>query len=132
MENPNTLVVYYSKTGNTETVAKAVVEKLGCDFDKIEFDEKGKTISSTKDPSAYERVILMAPIWAFSLADPMKLYLKEHSGIKNYSLIVTCGGLGLKGCVKNCKSALGAAPTQAMKIRARTIKDGSFDISSIN
>ena len=131
MENPNTLVVYYSKTGNTEKVAKAVIEKLGCDFDKIEFNEKDKTISSGKDPSGYDRVILMSPIWAFSLAEPMKLYLKEHGGIKNYSLIVTCGGLGLKGCVRNCNSALGAAPRQAMKIRAKTILDGSFDISAV-
>ena len=131
MKNSNTLVVYYSKTGTTETVAKAIIAKLDCDFDRVEYRKGDKTISFAKEPSAYERVILMSPIWGFELAEPMKLYLREHGGIKNYSLIVTCSGLGLRGCVRNCKGALGAAPGQAIKIRAKTVKDGTFDISSV-
>lgn len=126
-----TLVVYYSKTGTTKKVAQSVVEKLACDSDEIQYDEAAKAIKSILNPSDYERVILLSPVWAFSLAEPMKLYLAKYkSEIKKYRLIVTCGSMGLRGCVKNCKSMIGVSPEKAIKIKAKLVKEGNFDVSS--
>jgi len=127
-----TLVVYYSKTGTTKKVARAVAEKIGCDTDELQYDEKAKTISHSCDPSGYERVVLLAPVWAFSLAEPMKIYVAKHkANIRKYDLIVTCGGLGLRGCVKNCEAAIGRQPEKALKFRSKQVKLGDFDISAI-
>lgn len=126
-----TLVVYYSKSGNTKTVAEAVIKNLACDYDKLDYDEKSKAIRCTKKPSDYERVILLSPIWAFSLAEPMKLYLnKFRSEILTYNLIVTCAGLGLRNAIRNCRSAIGKSPEKAIKIRAQQIRQGDFDVAS--
>ncbi|MDR3209120.1 MAG: hypothetical protein LBT36_00635 [Oscillospiraceae bacterium] len=127
-----TLVVYYSKTGNTRRVAEAVIAVLGCDSDALAYDEAAKTARGAREPGAYEHVVLLSPVWAFSLAAPMKLYLAAHkTAIKRYSLIVTCGRMGLTGCVRNCKAALGRAPDAAMKIRARDAAAGVFDVSGV-
>ncbi|MCL2045355.1 MAG: hypothetical protein FWG88_03105 [Oscillospiraceae bacterium] len=128
----NTLVVYYSKTGNTEKVAKAIIEKKNCDFDILEYDDKTKKMSSKLDPALYEHIILLSPIWAFSLAEPMKQYiLKHNAAIKQYDLVVTCGGIGLRGCIKNCLSSIGFPPRNAMKFRSKQVKSGDFDISAV-
>jgi len=127
-----TLVVYYSKTGTTKKVARTVIEKLNCDFDELQYDDKTKSISDSLEPSAYERVILLSPIWAFALAEPMKIYVAKHgSKIKRYDLIVTCGGLGLRGCVRNCVSAIGKPPEKALKFRAKLVKQGDYDLSPV-
>ena len=128
----NTLIVYYSKTGNTRTVAEAVIKKLGCDFDEIIYDEKSETIRYSKNPADYGRIILLAPVWAFSLAEPMKKYIREtNAAVKKYDLIVTCGLFGLGGCVKNCTKAFGKAPDNALIFKAKKVKLGDFDISAI-
>jgi len=127
-----TLVVYYSKTGNSKKVAEAVIPELGCDFAELIYNEAEKTIEGAADPSDYERVILVCPVWALSLPEPMKLYLKEYGkAIKNYSLIVTCGRLGLRGCVRNCAAAIGSKPQKALKFRSKAVKADSFNVAGI-
>lgn len=124
-----TLVVCYSKTGNSKKVAEAVIKELSCDHAELIYDETAKTIKGASDPSGYERVILVCPIWAFSLAEPMKLYLKEYGkSIKDYSLIVTCGLFGLRGCIRNCVAAIGKPPAKSMKIKGKDAVSGNFDI----
>ena len=127
-----TLVVCYSKTGTTKKVAGAVVAGKGCDIDDLIYDEKTKEIQCTKDPSEYEHIILLSPVWVFSLAEPMKIYLSRHgSKIRNYDLIVTCAGFGLRGCVKNCLSSIGKPPANSLIFRAKQVQQGNFDLSAI-
>jgi len=122
-----TLVVYYSKTGTTRKVAQTMIAAKSYDFDELQYDEKAKTISFARDPAEYDRVILLSPVWAFALADPMKQYVAQHkSSIKQYDLVVTCGGFGLRGCVKNCLSSIGKPPEKAVKFRAKQVKRGDF------
>ena len=127
-----TLVVYYSKTGTTKIVAQKIIAEKNCDFVELQYDEKAKAVSSTRNPADYERVILLAPVWAFALAEPLKKYLAEHgSEIKSYDLIVTCGGWGLRGCVKNCLAAIGKPSENALIFRSKQVKRGDFDLSKI-
>ena len=127
-----TLVVYYSKTGTTKKVAQAVIEKKSCDYDELQYDKKTKAVNHAHDPSDYEHIVLLAPVWAFALAEPMKKYLAMHkANIKRYDLIVTCGAWGLRGCVRNCLSAIGKPPENALKFKAKQVRRGIFDIKCI-
>ena len=127
-----TLVVYYSKTGTTRTVAQAVAKEKNCESDEVLYDEKAKSIENALDPSGYDCVVLLAPIWAFALARPMKMYLAKHkSSIKRYCLIVTCGSFGLRGCIRNCISAIGANPEVALKFKSKHVKQGNYDLSPV-
>jgi len=127
-----TLVVYYSKTGTTKKVAQAVIEKKNCDYDELQYDEKAKTVNHVFNPSDYEHIVLLAPVWAFALAEPMKKYLAVHkSNIKRYDLIVTCGSFGLRGCIKNCLTSIGRPPENALKFKSKDVKRGDFDFSAV-
>lgn len=128
----NTLIVLFSKTGNTRGVADKVIEALGCECTELTYDEKNKKTEGGLDPSGFERVILMCPIWAFTLPEPIKHYLKEHGkSIQSYSLVVTYRLLGLRGCISNCVKYIGKQPMKAMKIKAEDAKTGNYDIKSI-
>jgi len=127
-----TLIVYYSKSGNTRKVAEKIKDTLSCDWDEIQYDENAHTIKSAVDPAGYDRIILMCPIWAFSLPEPMTLYLEAHkAGISQYRLAVTCGLFGLRGCVSGCKKILGTPPEAAVKIRAKFIPSGKYSIAKV-
>lgn len=43
MKNPKTLIVYYSRTGNTKAVAELIQEKVSVDLVQIETEEKRPT-----------------------------------------------------------------------------------------
>lgn len=43
MRNPKTLIVYYSRTGNTNEVAELIQENVGGDLVRIEIEEKRPT-----------------------------------------------------------------------------------------
>jgi hypothetical protein len=127
-----TLAVCYSKTGTTKIVADAVVKKLSCDLDELQFDEKTQTMQSSLNPADYDRVIILAPVWAFMLATPMKLYLKKYGkDIKAYALVVTCGMFGLRGCVSNCKKTIGKPPEYAVKLKDKAVRRGEYAIDAL-
>ena len=127
-----TLAVCYSRTGTTKKVAEAILEKLDCDLELLEFDEKTKMITVIYDPADYDQVIILSPIWAFTLSGPMKRYLLEyHEAIKAYYLVVTCGGLGLYGCVRFCWKTMRKPPEVAVKLRARDVNKGDIQIEKV-
>lgn len=127
-----TLIVYYSKSGNTRKVAEKAQAMLACDLDEIQYDQDSHTVRSALNPADYERVILMCPIWAFRLSEPMTLYLhQQKSNIRQYRLAVTCSGLGLRGCISDCRKILGTPPESAVKIRAKFISNDDYSIDEI-
>ena len=127
-----TLIAYYSKTGNTRRVAEKVQTALSCDFDEIQFNQDSRSVVSALNPEDYDLVILMCPIWGFTLSEPMALYLHQHkANIRRYRLAVTCGGMGLRGCISNCNKILAAPPEAAVKIKAKSIRNDSFSIPDI-
>lgn len=97
-------VIVYSQTGNTLQVAQMLQEKLKeqgneAKIEKVEI--AGETTPRAKevnfqnvpDPSAYDALIFGAPVHAFSLAAPMKLYLEQMDSLNNkkIALFVTKG-----------------------------------------
>jgi flavodoxin len=62
------LVVYYSKSGNTEKVAKAIAMGLKAELKKIE---------EIEDVSSYDLICIGTPVHAFAPAKSIKKFLKE-------------------------------------------------------
>ncbi len=50
------LIIYYSKTENTNLVAQAIAKKMGDDL--CELNEQGVGLTSGVDPSSYSRVLV--------------------------------------------------------------------------
>jgi flavodoxin len=82
------LVVFYSKTGNTRKIGKRIAKILGADFDEI-IDPEGKgeksagksadiEVGFSKDPSVYDLVVIGSPVWGFSVPPPTKSYIRKN------------------------------------------------------
>lgn len=89
------LVVYYSRMGTTETVARALATRLGAEIDDIEaltsyagpygfltgiwhsIRDASPPIRRRLDPRRFRSVVLCSPVWAGKLAGPARSYLRQ-------------------------------------------------------
>ncbi len=112
---PRVLVVYFSRTGHTRTIAEQVAAALGADVEPIAeassrlgllgFERSGfqafleRVVDiepSTHDPAAYDLLVIGTPIWDLSLASPVRSYLRRHRArLPDVAFFCTCGGLGM-------------------------------------
>ena len=108
MAKKKILIVYYSFSGNNEVLAKKLQARLNCDIYKITETRTRNTfdifldIIFRRNPKVqkpyislnqYDYILLVAPIWAGRIANPVKTFLKmDRSNIHSYSFITLCGG----------------------------------------
>ena len=106
------LVVYFSKTGNTERVAKDIAAAMNADIEKI-IDKKdrsgclgwfaagsdGISENSTEiepvksNASEYDIVIIGSPVWGWNMTPAVRKYIVENkSKIKEVAFFITAGG----------------------------------------
>jgi flavodoxin len=91
------LVIYFSRTGNTKKVAEDIAHALHCDIEELKDQQKRKGIigylRSGKEamkkekinlndlqtqPKNYDLVIIGTPIWAFTMSTPIRTFLEEY------------------------------------------------------
>ena len=92
------LVVYYSRSGNTRFVAEQITQEIGADIEEI-IDKKKrkgllgfiisgydatrgrltKIVQIEKSPLDYELIIVGTPMWNKRIAPAVRTYLKENS-----------------------------------------------------
>ena len=126
-EEPKTLVLYYSLTGNTKLVAEEIATRLGADIEEIACLDPYDTnfqaciqrclqereagvlpeIQPLKaDLSKYETIFIGYPVWFGTYATPVITFLKDAdlSG-KKIMPFCTFGSGGLESSVKDLMSA---------------------------
>lgn len=102
------LIVYYSHSGNNESLAKELRLRFGCDIIKIEEQKRRTSLTILLDLifkrepkirdldvylNEYKTIIFIAPIWDSKIATPLVSYLKKEQGLINsYAFITVCGG----------------------------------------
>ena len=92
-----TLVIYYSRTGTTRTVAKQITQKLNCDSEEI-IDEKNRKgvlgfLLASRDTilnklttikkinsalSAYDLIIIGGPVWVGNMSVPIRTFISHY------------------------------------------------------
>jgi len=98
--NPKTLIVYYSRTGNTKAVAELILEKVGGDLVQIETKESRPTDyrleveqnaqeqESATQPELktiitnfenYDRIFIGAPTWNMALPQAIVSFLDSYN-----------------------------------------------------
>ena len=126
-EEPKTLVLYYSLTGNTKMVAEEMANRLGADMEAIEcvnpYDtnfqaciqrcmqerEQGVTpeiLPVQADLSKYDVVFIGYPVWFGTYAPPVAKWL-EGVDLTGKKVVPFCtfGSGGLESSVKDLKAA---------------------------
>lgn len=131
MSEKKILVVYYSRDGHTEKVAKDIAERLNADIEAI-IDQKNRkgilgwlgaakdarskretTIGNIeKNPADYDVIIIGTPMWAGSMTPAVRTYLTQVKGdLKNTAYFVLSGGMSPDNVVKSMEGLAGKAMT---------------------
>lgn len=122
-ETPKTLVLYYSQTSNTKTVAQEIASRLGADMEEITpvkpydgdfqatigrcMQEREQGITPeikpiTADLSKYDLVFIGYPVWFGTYAPPVATFL-EQTDLSGKKIVPFCtfGSGGLDSSTKN-------------------------------
>jgi len=143
-----TLVVYYSRTGNTEAVAEGISKALDADIERIA--EEGvkregiigwllagrdgmlKRKSVIRPPKTetegYDRIYIGSPVWSFDLVPAIRSYMSalEWKG-KKVGLFCTMDGSGAERTFKSMlELAKGARIIGQLAVRSAELKDGGM------
>lgn len=151
LETGNVLIVYFSQTGNTETVANIIHDNVGGDIVKLEtteaypsdYDELVDYAQQEQQEDArpelstvienieqYDTIFLGYPNWWGDM--PMAIYTfldtYDLSG-KTIAPFITHGGSGLSGTPENIQEEeLNATVTEGLAIDGDEASDSSEDI----
>ena len=134
----NTLVVYYSLTGNTRQTAEAIAAALEADLEVIEDTFNRDTVlgrprsaiegllglhssitPSKHDLSEYDLVVVGTPIWSARQSSPVRSYLSQHrASLKRVAFFCTQGGIGGEWALQNMAKVGGQRPIARLIISA--------------
>jgi len=103
----DTLILYYSRTGNTKLISETIAKGMGADIIEIRevgtdragtwgfitagiaafFDQHGPITPEVINLNGYKNIIIASPIWSWNLATPIhSLLLKNH--FKNQKIVL--------------------------------------------
>ena len=140
------LVVYFSRTGNTETFAEHLADRCGADIEGIWEPRtrlglfgyirsarealKGKPaeimppLHHFKD---YGIVLFGTPVWAGHVSSPMRACLQTHKGtLHRVAFFCTQGGSGGQKVLKEMAEICGKQPETTLIVNDSEIRQSSY------
>lgn len=136
------LVVYYSRTGNTEGVASRIAADCACDIERIREPRPRDGLSgwlrsvyevltgklpellpTARNPGDYELVIIGTPVWAGRLCSPMRAYLDAHAAhFRKIAVFCTMGGSGGDKVLDEVEALCGKTPLARLVLTDKEIQ----------
>jgi hypothetical protein len=144
MERPKVLVAYYSRTGNTKRLARALAAALDADVEEIHdptdrsgvlgFLRSGVEAYAgvlagvehpRRDPADYDVVVVGTPVWAASVSSPVRTYLwHEQARLPHVAFAATLGARGEERAFEQMKALAGRAPIATLAVREGALAHG--------
>jgi flavodoxin len=141
------LVVYYSRTGYTRTLAGKIAEAVKADVETLDDgrDRRGlwgylrcareainkRTIEiqpAAYGPSAYEVVVIGTPVWAGNISSPIRSYITSHQRQLNaVAFFCTQGGSGAQKVFRDMGQLCGKAPVACLAVNDTDIDRRAYD-----
>lgn len=136
------LLVCYSYTGTTRRLAGLLASHhgwplgqvrdthprsgtLGCVLDSLLRREPLVTYEGP-DPAGFRTVVLMAPIWMYRLASPMRSFVHVHKqDLRRVAVVCTQGAGGASNAVAEIARIIGHAPVATASFLQREVDDGT-------
>ncbi|MCL2187026.1 MAG: hypothetical protein FWB86_14435 [Treponema sp.] len=117
-----TIILYYSFTGKTKTLAVKKASEINADIEEITEEKKMSFIGSffigapkavkrktvkikpiAADLNIYEKIIIMAPVWASHPAPAFNNIVEKIPSGKKIEIILVSGGGGTQKTAENTK-----------------------------
>lgn len=139
------LVVVYSYTGTCRLLAELLCEQQGWPMAEITDAQPRRGASgmwrclvdswlrreppihySGLPPEEYDAVVLIAPIWAYRLAGPMRSFVaSRRASLPDVAVAPVMGGRGAPNAIAEIGRLIGRAPILATAFTQREVEDGS-------
>ena len=135
------LVVCYSHTGTSRRAAQLLSSHHGWPLGEITDDAPRGNLRCVldsllrrrpriryqgPDPGDYRTVVLVAPIWMYRLAAPMRSFVAQRAAdLRRVAVIVTMGGAGGSNAFGEVARLLRHPPIATAAFLQREIEDGS-------
>jgi len=141
------LVAYYSRTGHTEQLAKAIAAACHGELERI-LDARGDRGGvlgylrsgwqaalgrapairiASLDPADYDLVVLGSPVWNWSLSAPVRSYARLHADqFKRVAFFCTEGGSGERRLFAQLRRLCGQPPCAAMVVKEHEIGSRAY------
>jgi len=119
-----TLVVYYTRTGNSKFAAETIAAELGADLEevidlknrqgKLAYMSCGRDAMSgketeiaqtTRKPTEYELIIISQPVWAWSPTPAIRTYANKND-LSGKKVALFFGGSNLREAVEKTKALM--------------------------
>lgn len=130
MTHARTLVVYYSRTGHTDSVAHEIARQMNAEVEAIDAGSfatgamwylragwasiraRAVSIAPAKyRPQDFDLVILAAPVWVGRPSPPICSYLREHAkDLPSIAFVLTHGGGDATLALNKLESFAGKEP----------------------
>lgn len=140
------LVVYYSRTGNTGKIARELADALQSDIEEIKDTKKRSGIlgwlrsvrdamngsltvleDPVNDPAGYDLIIIGTPIWASHVSSPVRTYIhQKQAKFNQVAFFSTAGGDNFTGPFNDMRELSGKSPVATLGVRGKEIKDGTY------
>jgi len=141
-----TLVVVYSYTGTCLKVAQLLGSQQGWDVAEVVDAKPRDGSAGTRRcvldswlrrrpairytgpaPEDFDTVVLVAPIWLYRLAGPMRSFVHAQGNrLPTLAVISVMGGRGAPNAVAEIGRITGRSPMFTTAFQAREVDDGSF------
>ncbi|MBU2025643.1 MAG: flavodoxin [Patescibacteria group bacterium] len=138
-----TLVVFYSRTGNTKKVAQKIIQSINSDSEEIFdasniFDSLGylryckeailkelpRIKKTKKDPSKYDLVVIGTPIWVYTLSSPIRTYLEKNKNkFKKVAFFCTQGASGAPEAFKEMQRICRQKPLALLTLLTEEVRN---------
>lgn len=138
----NTLVAYYSMSGNTRAIANEICDALGADIEEIRepharhgvvgvmrglFDavlrRQPPILPFDHDPASYDLVVLGGPVWAGRMAAPVRTFAKQHAmQAPQIAFFCTEGGRGAETAFADLESLCNHAPKATLVVDGKHLE----------
>lgn len=140
------LVVYYSLSGTTRSVATALALEFGGDLEEIRCGRYSRKISGflraaydswrgnmpAIEPlvhmlSRYDLVVVGGPVWAWNACTPIRAFLRRAAPeLSRTAFFVTVGGVGFERALRTMKTLAGLPAAPTLVVRTKEVKEGNF------
>lgn len=141
-----TLLVVYSRSGYTASLAGEMAGMAGWDVEEIKdvHPRAGNwgaircvldvvlrlspgIRTGNKDPAAYDLVVLAAPVWMRKLAAPMRSYILRHRGqFKAVAYACTYGGNGAEQAAAQVAALTGRPLTATLAVTSFELEQADY------
>lgn len=140
------LLVYYSRTGYTATIARELADASGWELEQIR-DQRSRTGAwgfarslcdallgrhppiqpAAKNPADYAIVVLGAPVWMGRLSAPIRTYIAaQRAGFTRIAYFCTYGGKGAERAARQVAALAGRPVLATLAITDAEVDQGRY------